>query len=72
MIPGEIFTGFAKFKAIVSVSDLVSLSAPGASAGSSGFPEKFLFCTSMIVSTVFPSLVPPQRIDDCFEIHNFH
>ena len=70
MIPGEIFTSFAKFKGIVSVNDF-------------GFPGRlqellqalfrflrsFLFYMGMIVSTVLPSFVPQQRIDDCVEIH---
>ena len=52
MIPGEIFTSFAEFQRIVSVNDfLASSSAPGTSFGSSGFPEKFLFCTGRIVTT---------------------
>ena len=29
-------------------------------------------CIGMIVSTVSPSVVPLQRIDDCFEIHVLH
>ena len=36
------------------------------------FPEKFSFCTDKIGSTELPSLVPRQRIDDCFEIHILH
>ena len=40
--------------------------------GSSGFPVKFLFYMGRIVSIVLPGLVPPQRIDDCFEIHILH
>ena len=32
------------------------------------FFEKFLFYMGRIVSTEWPSLVPPQRIDDCVEI----
>ena len=32
------------------------------------FLEKFLFYKGTIVSTVLPSLVPLQRIDDCVEI----
>ena len=41
-------------------------------ASSSVLPEKFLFYMGMIVSTVLPSLVPLQRIDDGFEIHTLH
>ena len=48
---------------------LVSSSAPGTSLSSSGSPEKFLFCTGRIVTTVLPNLAPQWRIDDCFEIH---
>ena len=51
---------------------LVSSSAPGTSLGSSGSPEKFLFCTGRIVATVLPNLVPPRHIDDCFAIHFLH
>ena len=51
---------------------LVSLSAPGTSVGSSGFPEKFSFCMGSIVATELPSLVPPRQIDDCVEIHILH
>ena len=36
------------------------------------FLEKILFHMGIIVSTVFPSLVPLQRIDDCVEIHILH
>ena len=40
-------------------SKLVSSSAPGTSLGSSKSPEKSLFCTGRIVTTVLLSLVPP-------------
>ena len=50
----------------------VSLSAPGTSVGSSGFPEKFLFCTGWIETTEWPNLVPQQRIDDSVVIHILH
>ena len=44
MIPGNIFTGFAKFQGIVSVNDfLVSSSAPGISVSSSGSPGKIFW-----------------------------
>ena len=43
----------------------VSSSTPGTSVGSCGFPEKFLFYTSMIVTTELPNLVLQWRIDDC-------
>ena len=36
------------------------------------FPEKFSFYIGKIVSTEQPSLAPPQRIDDCVEIHIIH
>ena len=48
---------------------LVSSSAPRTFVSSFAFPGKCLFYMGMIVSTVLPSLVPLQRIDDCFEIH---
>ena len=51
---------------------LVSSSGPGTSLGSSGSPEKFLFCTGRIVTTELPSLVPQQRIDDYFVTHILH
>ena len=40
----------------------VSLSAPRTFVRSFLFPEKFLFCTGKIVSTVLPSLVPQYSI----------
>ena len=73
MIPGKIFTGFAKFQGIVSVNDfrLPNL-APRTLASSFVFPEKFLFCTDTTGSIGWPSPAPRLHIDDCFEIHNFH
>ena len=42
MIPGKIFTSFAKFQTIVSVNDFrLPISAPRTSANSFRFPEKF-------------------------------
>ena len=40
--------------------------------GSSGTPEKFLFCTGRIVTTVLPTLVPPRHVDECCVIHFLH
>ena len=51
---------------------LASLSAPGNSVGSSGFPEKFLLDKGKIVSIGWPNLVPQQRIDDYVMIHILH
>ena len=50
-----------------------SSSAPRTSSlGSSGSPGKFLFCTSRIVTTVLPNLLPQRRIDDWCVIHFLH
>ena len=55
---------------MVSVNDFwFRRRLPRTFASSSAFPEMFVFYIGMIVSTVLPSLVPRQRIDDCFEIH---
>ena len=73
MIPGKIFTGFAKFQGIVSVNDFrLPIWLEELLQASSVFPEKFLFCTDMTGSIGWPSLAPRLHIDDCFEIHNFH
>ena len=70
MIPGKISTGLAKFQRIVSVHDfLFPRRLQELSQAPLRFPEKFLFYIGVIVSTVLPTLVPLQRIDDCFEIH---
>ena len=73
MIPGMIFTGFAKFQGIVSVSDFrfpiwlqELLQAPF------GFLWSFCFCTDTTGSIGWPSLAPRRHIDDCFEIHLPH
>ena len=73
MIPGEIFTGFAKFQGIVSVNDFrLPIRLQGTFASSFLFPEKFLFCTDITGSIGWPRPAPRSHIDDCFEIHNFH
>ena len=72
MIPGKIFTGFAKFQGIVSVNDFRLPIGLQELLQASEFPEKFLFCTDMIGSMGWPSLAPRLRIDDCFEVHNLH
>ena len=36
------------------------------------FPGKFELCTDKIESIALPNLAPPQRIDDCVEIHLLH
>ena len=51
---------------------LVSWSAPKTFGSSFLFLEKFWFYTGMVVSTDLSSLVPLQRIDDCFEIIFLH
>ena len=71
--PGKIFTGFAQIPGICQCKWLYGfLSAPRTFVSSFVFSEKFLFYMGMIVSAVLPSLVPLQRIDDCFEIHILH
>ena len=73
MIPGKVFTKFAKFQGIVSVNEVwFPRRLQELLSSSFQFPEKFLFYMSMIVSTVLPSLVPPKRMDDCVEIHILH
>ena len=73
MIPGKIFTGFAKFQGIVSISDLrISYRVPRTFASSFVFPQKFLFRTDTTGSIGWPSLAPRLHIDDCFEIRNCH
>ena len=73
MMPGKIFTSFAKFQRIVSVNDFrlpirlqELLQAPFV------FPEKFVFCTDMPGSIEWLSLAQRLRIGDCFEIRNCH
>ena len=51
---------------------LVSSSAPRTFVSTFAFPEKFLFYMGMIGSIGWPSLVPPQRIDDYVETHILH
>ena len=66
MIPGKIFTGFAKIPGNCQCKwILISSSASRTSLGSSGSPEKFLFYMGRIVTTELPNLVPPRHIDDC-------
>ena len=73
MIPGEIFTGFAKFQRIVSVNDFgLPYRAPRTFASFSGFPVKFLFYTDTTGSIEWPSPAPRLHIGDCFEIRNCH
>ena len=72
MVPGRIFTSFAKFQGIVSVNNFSSYLAPRTIASFSGFLVKFLYCTDMIGSSGWPSPAPRLYIDDCFEIRNCH
>ena len=72
MIPGKAFTRFAKFKGIVSVNDFRFLAGSNKCCKLLCGSREVLFYMGMIVSTVLPSLVPPQRIDDCVEIHILH
>ena len=73
MIPGKFFTRICQIPRNCQCKWLlVSSSAPGASLGSSGSPEKSLFCTGRIVTTELPNLAPQQRIDDFYVIHFLH
>ena len=73
MIPGKIFTSFAKFQGIVSVHDFrLPIRALRTFASFSGFPMKFLFYTDTTGSIEWPSLAPRLQNRDCFEIHNLH
>ena len=71
MIPGEIFTSFAKFHGIVSVDDF---RLPFWLQELLQAPLRFLrfFCTDTTGSVGWPSRAPRLHIDDCFEIHNLH
>ena len=60
------------FRSVWCWRNMIPSSAPGTSFSSSGSPEKFLFCTDRIVTTVLPNLVPPRHIGDCFAIHFLH
>ena len=71
MIPGKIFTSFAKFQRVVSVNDLSFLS------GSQNFCKfllcflrSFCFARIRLDPFVWPSPAPRLHIDDCFENHN--
>ena len=67
MIPGEIFTGFAKLQRIVSVNDF-------------RFPvwiQELLqaslgFLLSFVVARIRLDPLGGLHTRDCFEIHNFH
>ena len=72
MIPGKIFTGFAKFQGIVGVNDFrLPIRLQELLQASLSF-LKFLFCTDTLGSIEWPSPAPRLHIDDCFEIHNLH
>ena len=71
MIPGKIFTEFAKFQGFVGVNDWrLPIRLQELLEALLCFLRSFVL--GMIVSTVMPSLVPLQRIDDCFKIHILH
>ena len=72
MIPGKIFTTFAKFQGIVSVDDFRLPFWLQDLLQAFVFPEKFLFCTDMTGSLGWLSPAPRLHIDDCFEIQNLH
>ena len=62
MIPGKIFTSFAKVQRIISVNDFRLPVWFQDLFQALLFLEKFLFCTDTIGSIVCPSLVPPTGI----------
>ena len=68
MIPGEIFTSFAKFQGIVSVNDFwFPLGFQERTFASfSGFLVKFCFCTDTPGSIEWLDPAPRLRNDDCF------
>ena len=73
IIPGKIFTSFAKVQGTVSVNGFrlpirlqELLQAPLCFLGS------FCFCTDTPGSIGWLDPVPRLRIDDCFEIQNLH
>ena len=74
MIPGRIFTGFAKFQGICQCKMTLGfhiwlqelLQAPLC------FLRSFGFCTHTTGSIGLPSPAPRLHIDDCFEIHIYH
>ena len=73
MIPGKIFTGFAKFPGTASVNDFrFPIWLEELLQGPFVFPEKVLFCKDMTGSIGWSSPAPRLHMDDCFEIHNFH
>ena len=73
MIPGKIFTGFAKFQGINSVNDFrLPIGLQELLQASLGFLWSFCFRTDVPGSTGWPSPAPRLNIDDCFEIHNLH
>ena len=72
VIPGIIFTGYAKFQGIVSKWLEASYLAPRTFASSFVFLENFLFCADTNGSIEWPSPAPRLHIDDGFEIHKFH
>ena len=72
MIPGEIFTGFAKFQGNVSVKDF---RLPIGLRELLQAPLCFLrsFCFARIrLDPLGGHVAPRLHIDDCFEIHNLH
>ena len=72
MIPGKIFTGFAKFQEIVSVNDFrLPIELQELLQAPLCFLRSFFF-TDMSGSIGWPSPAPRLHIGDCIEIHNFH
>ena len=73
MIPGKIFTSFAKFQGAVSVNDFwFPRRLQGLLQALFRILRSFGFTWVMIESIELPDPLPQQHIDDCFENHIFH
>ena len=73
MIPGKIFTSFAKFQGIVSVNDVrLSIRLQELLQASLSFLWSFFFLHGYDWIHWEPSPAPRLHIDNCFEIHNLH
>ena len=73
MIPGKIFTGFAKFHGIVSVHDLrFPLGFQELLQAPLYFLRSFCSSTDMPGSIEWLSPAPRLHTGDCFETRNFH
>ena len=73
VIPGMIFTSFAKLQRIVSAKDFrLPMRFQELLQALLCFFEKFLSCTDTTGSSEWRNPAPRLHIDDCFEIHNLH